>query len=465
MSSNDVVAALQAVFPQAQILFPGSDDYHDRNESYLAKQLSDMTPSCIFQPKNTGEVTKFVQIVKPFALNGSQFAIRGCGNMPLVGLLNEIQLDNGRIFIGAGATWGAVNKVVHASGLGVVGGRSGTGGIGGLALSGGLSVFSSREGFICDNITEFEVVTASGEVIIASNHTNVDLFVALRGGLNNFGIVTRFVMSTFELGHFWGGNVLYFPSSFPNQIEALVAESEKSNADPNTHLMISIGYSSKMMGGVTACMNTVYYTKDVEHTPAVLEPFSNITPQIPQPGVPKRLDLLQMAASQAAGVTNQVRCLYMNITVKPDVATLQTASDIYTRNVEQVKSCGGLVCSLTLQPYPVSMLQSSVRKGGNSLGLDPSTAAVSVLLLTYWDDEKDDQVIRNTMRSTLEQIRAMAVENRTALDFIYLNYAADFQDPIVSYGAENKKKLQNVSRKYDPKGLFQKGVSGGFKLF
>ncbi|KAI1259889.1 hypothetical protein F5Y18DRAFT_442759 [Xylariaceae sp. FL1019] len=73
-----------------------------------------------------------------------------------LGLLNEIKLDDHLVSISAGVTWGAVNELGYAAGLGVVGGRSGTGGIGGLALSGGLSVFSFREGFICDNI-EFEV--------------------------------------------------------------------------------------------------------------------------------------------------------------------------------------------------------------------------------------------------------------------------------------------------------------------
>ncbi|KAI1259890.1 hypothetical protein F5Y18DRAFT_432862 [Xylariaceae sp. FL1019] len=86
-------------------------------------------------------------------------------------------------------------------------------------------------------------------------------------------------------------------------------------------------------------------------------------------------------------------------------------------------------------------------------------------LLTYWADEKDDKLIYDMMKSTVERVRSMTVEHQTALDFIYLNYAADFQDPIGSHGAENKEKLQDVSRRYDPEGLFQKRVPGGFKLF
>ncbi|KAI1144762.1 hypothetical protein F4825DRAFT_445570 [Nemania diffusa] len=378
-------------------------------------------------------------------------------------LINQVELSKGFVSMGAGAVWLDVDEKVQAAGLGLVGGRSGTGGIGGLALEGGLSIFSSREGFICDNITDFEVVLASGKIVHANAKQNSDLWVALKGGSNNFGVVTRFTMPMFNLGHFWGGNVLYPPPSFPGQIEALVTELQKVDADPNTHLMISIG-SSARMGGSTLCMNTVYYTQDVENPP-VLAPFTAIDSQIKQPGVPKKLTLTQMASQQAAGVSNQVRCGYMNLTVKADVATLQAAVDIYSKSIVPVQSCKGITCSLTFQPYPVSLLQQSVAKGGNSLGLDPSTPTVSILLLTYWEEKSDDEQITSTMRGALERIREKAVQMGTALDFVYLSYAADFQDPIGSYGAANKKMLQEVSRKYDPEGLFQKGVPGGFKLF
>lgn len=47
---------------------------------------------------------------------------------------------------------------------------------------------------------------------------------------------------------------------------------------------------------------------------------------------------------------------------------------------------------------------------------------------------------------------------------IYLNYATKDQDPISSYGAANVQKLKAASRKYDPEQVFQKLVTGGFKL-
>lgn len=49
--------------------------------------------------------------------------------------------------------------------------------------------------------------------------------------------------------------------------------------------------------------------------------------------------------------------------------------------------------------------------------------------------------------------------------YIYMNYAWKDQRVVDGYGQEMKKFLQDVSKKYDPDGLFQKAVPGGFKLF
>lgn len=165
------------------------------------------------------------------------------------------------------------------------------------------------------------------------------------------------------------------------------------------------------------------------------------------------------------GLTGR-RCAYMNITVKADVATLQAATDIYTGGLDPVKSVAGLLASFTLQPYPTSLLEQSEETGGNSLGLKRSDGPlVSVLLLSYWQNKSDDDAVIAFMKEALEKMKQDAAGRGTLLPFVYMNYAWTHQDPINSYGAQNKKKLQDASKKYDPKGLFQKACPGGFKLF
>jgi hypothetical protein len=49
-------------------------------------------------------------------------------------------------------------------------------------------------------------------------------------------------------------------------------------------------------------------------------------------------------------------------------------------------------------------------------------------------------------------------------DWLYLNFAAGFQDPLKGYGEESLRRLRGVARRYDPEGFFQK-YTGGFKLW
>lgn len=59
---------------------------------------------------------------------------------------------------------------------------------------------------------------------------------------------------------------------------------------------------------------------------------------------------------------------------------------------------------------------------------------------------------------------ARSTEEDLNLEWEYLNYADETQDPLGSYGADNVKRLREVSQKYDPEQVFQKLCRGGFKL-
>ncbi|KAJ2990948.1 hypothetical protein NUW58_g2708 [Xylaria curta] len=290
------------------------------------------------------------------------FAIVGVGRQPAPGcsnienditlnlaLIKGVEIKEGYVSIDAGENCGSVFEKLEEKGLACAGSRSGKGGFAGLALSGGLSFFSSRDGFICDDVVNYEVVFASGSIINANKNQNSDLFVVLRGGDNNFGVVTRFHMRTFNQGPLSGGSIYYTGSHFHDQAKALVHELQKPDANLHTHLMVKIGFAAAF---------------------------------------------------------------------------------------------------------------------GNSLGLTPDGGAiVSTALLAYWVNPSDDEKILGSLKTVLEKLDENATACGTAVPFKYLNYSFGFQDPIGSYGAENKARLQEAGKEYDPKGIFQKGVPGGWELF
>lgn len=75
---------------------------------------------------------------------------------------------------------------------------------------------------MCDNVIRHQVVLANGSIVTASKDENSDLWLALKGGSNNFGIVTRYDFSAFEGGPIFGGVVTYPGTTAEKQLQAIL---------------------------------------------------------------------------------------------------------------------------------------------------------------------------------------------------------------------------------------------------
>lgn len=160
----------------------------------------------------------------------------------------------------------------------VPGGRSSTVGVGGFLLGGGVSHYAPRVGLGCDNVVNFQVVLADGCIVNANQTTNPDLFTALKGGNNNFGIATRYDMETFENEDLWGGVVAYPSSTADQHFKALVNFASNPNRDPNAAIILFQRYSTA--GATDIVMASFDYTKPVAYPDAYKEFFAvadNIT--------------------------------------------------------------------------------------------------------------------------------------------------------------------------------------------
>lgn len=134
------------------------------------------------------------------------------------------------------------------------------------------------------------------------------------------------------------------------------------------------------------------------------------------------------------------------------------------------------------QPIPTLFSKHSVERGGNVLGLDRAKdnlvcewnvrmvwiymnlTAVVFLCDLSWKDKKDDELFNQISSSTITEISNYAKSIGGANEFIYLDYAAKWQNPLRGYGLNNLRKIRRVAKKYDPKAVFQRQVPGGFKL-
>lgn len=114
--------------------------------------------------------------------------------------------------------------------------------------------------------------------MVASPYQHPDLYKALRGGGNNFGIVTQFTLRTFEQGQIWGGFILHPPNTTAENLQRL---QEFNTASGNG--LDSYATNNQVhlydANGRSAVLNILVNTRPVEN-PGILRPFSTLQPQI-----------------------------------------------------------------------------------------------------------------------------------------------------------------------------------------
>ena len=93
-----------------------------------------------------------------------------------------------------------VDRESQVFGLAVTGGIVSHTGVAGLTLGGGIGHLMRKFGLSIDNLRSCDVVTADGELVVASEQENPDLFWGLRGGGGNYGVVTSFEFQLHPLG-------------------------------------------------------------------------------------------------------------------------------------------------------------------------------------------------------------------------------------------------------------------------
>ncbi|KAI1087102.1 hypothetical protein F5B19DRAFT_497707 [Rostrohypoxylon terebratum] len=467
---SDCCSALVAVLG-SKIWYPENQAYNQSLTSYFSAQEAEVYPSCIVSPASTADVSAAVATLSH---GNCSFAIRSGGHSTWAGdanivggvtidlqSLNATQLNDDKTIasVGPGSRWGKAYEAVEAYGRGLPGGRVGTVGVGGLSLGGGISSFSPRYGWTCDSIANVEIVLADGAIINANETHNTDLLHALRGGSNNFGVVTRIDFRIFEQGDIWGGVVNYDIDTVPQQLNATANLAAADPYDEYASLVQNFVFTT---GEGQSVSNTLHYTKPVEY-PDFFKPFTDI------PQTDNTLRVANVSNFGNEGVDENpdgYRALLATTSIRASLEMLTAAFDAWNASLEALSSATGLVQTrLIVEPIP----QIAYRKaapGTNMLNLSEDEGTLVIIgVAGGWANTADDALVTQAAQDIISKINTQAKVLGQSFDLVYLNYASPWQDVIAGYGPESLAKLQSVSRKYDPKGVFQKNVPGGFKLF
>ena len=194
---------------RGRVALAGSDDYEQARTVWNA--MIDRRPALAVRCAGAADVARAVRLAREkdliVAVRGGGHNIAGnavCeGGLQIdLSLMKSVRVDPARrtARVEPGVTLGEFDKEAQAFSLATPLGINSTTGVAGLTLGGGFGWLSRRYGLSIDNLVSADVVTASGELVTASETENADLFWGLRGGGGNFGVVTSFEFKLHPVG-------------------------------------------------------------------------------------------------------------------------------------------------------------------------------------------------------------------------------------------------------------------------
>ncbi|EAQ86080.1 hypothetical protein CHGG_07333 [Chaetomium globosum CBS 148.51] len=132
---------------------------------------------------------------------------------------NDEKYRGSAVKLGAGVQGFEAMSAALAQKQVVLSGECPTVGIaGGYTQGGGHSALSTSFGLSADNTLEFEVVTAAGEIVTASQTENTDLYWALSGGGGgNYGVVVSMTVKTFPDAQVGGATLSFYATENPTE--------------------------------------------------------------------------------------------------------------------------------------------------------------------------------------------------------------------------------------------------------
>lgn len=276
----------------------------------------------------------------------------------------------------------------------------------------------------------------------------------MKAGQNNFGVTTHITTKAFPMGAVWGG-LRQWNGSQINEVADAFAEYQRVG---------QLDTKSSVIADLVPTNDTLYvtliYFAPINSTPAAFDAFYRIPAVADNSKLhPNFLDLISVGPAQGVprfsyGFSN----LYLD-----DSETYRDVINLCAQQGEKMKQVNGGTQVLIPQPISKTMVDAALTTGGRPQTL-VSRAQLWMNMSWGWNLASDDAYVYNLIQQTYEMVISLTKQRGLWDPYIFLNDAFMTQKVLSSYGADSFAKMKAVSAKYDPSGMFQTHVPGGFKL-
>lgn len=329
---------------------------------------------------------------------------------------------------------------------------------------------STEYGWAANNVLEYTLVLANATILTVTEESYPDIFLALKGGGNIYGIVTSYLLQAHPQGQVWGGNLLYDANDeTTSQLLAALRDFTEYYPDEKAGIIMT---AERTLGTLLDIWILFLYYNGPEPPVGVFDNFTAVAHTLDTTKTQSMKDLL--SGNNWAVLSGSVYTIGTETTPLPSEEyggeVLQSYYDTWVDVSNTAALVPGVVASIAFQPIPKRIAQLATNKGGDLLDLDDSVNRIIMELdYSFWFDS-DYATIDQTMQDTYNGLAARRDEaaNAGKLDAdaylpLFMNDGFYRQDYFGRLRPEKKELAASVRDQLDPTGLW-KDRTGGFKI-
>ncbi|KAJ6583298.1 hypothetical protein B0H10DRAFT_886542 [Mycena sp. CBHHK59/15] len=425
---------------------------------------STQSAACTVEPGTAADVSIIIQIL---GSTETPFAVKGGGHTANPGFSSTTGVHismsrfsgvtynkaRGTVTVGSGLIWDDVYEALAPHGVNVVGGRVSGVGVAGFTLGGGYSWKTNQYGLTVDSVTAFELVKPNGDIISVTGSSDAHLFFALKGGLNNFGIVTQFTLQTHPQGQVWGGLITYTVAHL-DAVSAAVENFAKNVIDPKAGIIPAYNF----LLGQPGVSNLLFY--DSPSPPAgIFDEFLAI-PHLTE-DVSTR-DFLSLVQAAPSNVTTGARGFFHTVSILDYSAPMVDA--ILNETIfwgASLALAGASFISYDIEPFLPTIYSHNTA----ATAFPPTRGQGYMPLNLYfaWSSSLFDDAFHDALLKSAQHLTDVATANGQDLTNapLYTNYAL-YDTPLERIYGANLPRLQAIKAAVDPNNVM--GLAGGFKF-
>jgi FAD/FMN-containing dehydrogenase len=488
-STNPIEQALPAAVRRlagqldGELVLPNHESYDQLRR--VANGFYRRTPPAIAMCASTADVVASVKAAReagwPIAVRTSGHHSAGFGSLD-DGLIIDLSrfsgvtldLERRLATVRPGTLNSNLDRATYPHGLMCPTGTCEDVAVGGAHLMGGWSFLSTTHGFGCDSIVELEVVTATGEVLIANERENPDLFWAMRGAGWNFGISTKAVYTMHPVPRkVLGGELFYDVEDAVHLAETLRRLQAYWDGAPDeavfeiTIVPSRFNLYERGRAGLFEVRLEVVYIGDYFTGAEVLAPLFELAPVRHDDVRPIDFPHINLLEGTEIGIERSNGAMHWNTQHIPGFSQpvidilVEQAGVLREINLEERAKLGdqtnftGVGDNLYFYPYKGEMCR--IPEDFNAYGVrDPGWICQTSV---FWDPDEQSrtEMERRITWSDAVHDALVPYSNSSA----YLNSAIFRGENQVRgfYGDAKYRKLQRLKAKYDPENFFNRNFN------